>query len=236
MDKEACGLAALSATLLPIFRGKFCDLLLPGRATTTFEHDEILYERGDQERSLFFVLSGVVKTGTITRDGREIVYDLRKERDVIGELCAFHEIRRDRAVALTRTVTAVVPFEEALGTIAQHVVMVRDFIGVFCGALAEAYDQIDSLAFDSVLLRTTGVLRSLARKFGRATGGSIELPMYLSQEELAQMVAARRERVSTALNNLRREGIVHYSPRGHLRLDIRKLDHYHLSDAAATAH
>ena len=234
MDNEACNLAALSGTLLPIFRGKFCDLLLPGRATTTFEHNDILYERGDNERSFFFVLSGVVKTGTITRDGREIVYDLRKERDVIGELCAFYEIRKDRAVALARTVTVVVSFEEVIATLARHAGLVRDFIAVFCGALAEAYEHIDSLAFDSVLLRTTSVLRTLAKKFGRPAGESIELPMYLTQEELAQMVAARRERVSTALNNLRREGIVHYSPRGHLRLNIQKLESYHLSDGETT--
>jgi CRP-like cAMP-binding protein len=236
VDDEACSLATLSSALLPIFRGRFCDLLLPGRATATFEHNEVLYERGDSERCFFFVLSGVVKTGTITRDGREIVYDLRKERDVIGELCAFHEIRRDRAVALARTVAVEVPFDEVIAAVARHGVLLHDFIGVFCGALAQAYDHIDSLAFDTVLLRTTSVLRSLARKFGHPAGESIELPMYLTQEDLAQMVAARRERVSTALNNLRRAGIVHYSPRGHLRLNILALDSYHLSDAAAVAH
>lgn len=231
-DDESCGLATLSAALLPIFRGRFCDLLLPGRVRTTFEHNEILYERGDSERCFFFLLSGVVKTGTITRDGREIVYDLRKERDVIGELCAIHQVRRDRAVALARTVAVAVPYEEVIATVARHAVLLRDLIGVFCGALAEAYDHIDSLAFDTVLLRTTSVLRSLARKFGRPAGEFFELPMYLTQEDLAQMVAARRERVSTALNNLRRAGIVHYSPRGHLRVDLRQLENYHLSDAA----
>ena len=106
---------------------------------------------------------------------------------------------------------------------------------IFCGALAEAYEHIDSLAFDSVLLRTVHVLDSLAKKFGRRSGESIELPMYLTQEELAQMVVARRERVSTALNSLRRQGLVHYSPRGHLRLDPRKLRQYRLSDAETTS-
>lgn len=236
LDDDASGLAALSSTLLPIFRGRFCDVLLPGRATTTFEADEILYERGDSDRSFYFVRSGVVKTGTITRDGREIVYDLRKERDVIGELCAVHALRRDRAVALARTVTVTVPFDEVVAVLAQHAALLGDFIGIFCSALAEAHEHIDSLAFDSVLMRTSSVLHSLANKFGRSIGDFIELPMYLTQEELAQMVVARRERVSTALNNLRREGIVHYSPRGHLRLDAEKLARFRLSDAAITAH
>jgi hypothetical protein len=40
------------------------------------------------------------------------------------------------------------------------------------------------------------------------------------------MVAARRERVSTALNLLRRQGMVHYSTRGHLMLDVRALERH----------
>jgi CRP-like cAMP-binding protein len=236
LDDDASALAALSSTLLPIFRGRFCDVLLPGRVTSTFEPDEVLYEKGDRDRCFYFVRSGVVKTGNTTRDGREIVYDLRKERDVIGELCAVHPLRRDRAVALARTVTVAVPLDEVVAVLAQHATLLRDFIGILCSALADAYEHIDSLAFDSVIMRTSSVLHSLADKFGRPVGEFIELPMYLTQEELAQMVVARRERVSTALNNLRREGIVHYSPRGHLRLDADKLERFRLSDAATTAH
>lgn len=166
------------------------------------------------------------------RDGREIVYDLRKESDVIGELYAVHALRRDRAVALVRTVTVTVPYEEVVAILAQHVALLTDFIGIICSALAGAYEHIDSIAFDSVLIRTVSVLLSLANNFGRSVGEFIELPMYLTQEELAQMVMARRERVSTALNGLRREGLVHYSPRGHLRLDVAKLERDRLSAAA----
>lgn len=234
-DDEACRLAALSSTLAPIFRGRFCDLLLPGRATQIFEPDEVLYETGDRERSFYFVRGGVVKTGAITREGREIVYDLRKERDVIGELCALYDVRRDRAIALVRTAVIAVPFEEVIDTLSRHAAVLKDFIGIFCSALSQAYEHIDSLAFDSVVLRTINVLQSLVKKFGRPEGGFIELPIYLTQEELAQMVVARRERVSTALNNLRREGIVHYSPRGHLRVDLHKLDRYRLLDASTAA-
>jgi hypothetical protein len=37
------------------------------------------------------------------------------------------------------------------------------------------------------------------------------------------MVMARRERVSTVLNILRQRGVVQYSPRGRLRVDLRLL-------------
>jgi CRP-like cAMP-binding protein len=70
------------------------------------------------------------------------------------------------------------------------------------------------------------VLRSLASKLGRPLGEHVEITTYLTQEELAQMVVARRERVSTALNSLRRRGIAQYSVRGHLLLDMRALEMY----------
>jgi CRP-like cAMP-binding protein len=71
--------------------------------------------------------------------------------------------------------------------------------------------------------RLIDVLKSLVSKFGRPMGEQVEIVTYLTQEELAQMVVARRERVSTALNTLRRRGLVQYSPRGHLHVDIRRL-------------
>jgi len=40
------------------------------------------------------------------------------------------------------------------------------------------------------------------------------------------MVVARRERVSTALNTLRRGGVVDYSVNGHLLLDLDGIDRW----------
>jgi CRP-like cAMP-binding protein len=65
---------------------QFCDTLLSSRATVTFEKDEVLYDRGDGDRTFFFLQSGVVKVGTMTEDGHEIIYDVRKTGEVVGEL------------------------------------------------------------------------------------------------------------------------------------------------------
>lgn len=216
-------MAALSLTLVPIFRGRFCDILLPNHAARIFEKGEVIYELGDEERILFFIRHGIVKTGTITSDGREIIYDLRKDGDVSGELCFLESVRRDRAVALERTEVVPVAFEQVMDTPAHHPAVLRDFVEMFCSALSEAYDQVNRLAVDDVMHRLVDVLKTLAGKFGRPRGALVEIATYLTQEELSQMVVARRERVSTALNSLRRRGIVQYSPRGHLLIDMQAL-------------
>ena len=219
-------MAAVSAALGPIFRGRFCDILLPNRAIRAFDEDRVLYELGDRERTFFFVRHGVVKVGTITDDGREIIYDIRKSGDVVGELCAIEPVRRDRAVVVERTEAIAIPFDEVVEVLAKHPTLLRDLVQMFGGALAEAYDQVNRLAVEDVMYRLVDVLKVLAGKFGCPSGELVEIATYLTQEELAQMVVARRERVSTALNSLRRRGIARYSARGHLLLDMRALETY----------
>ncbi len=223
-DDSVARLSALSSALVPIFRGRFCDVLLPNRTARTFDEDEVIYELGDSERAFFFIRRGIVKTGTITDNGREIIYDIRKDGDVAGELCCLEPPRRDRAVAVELTEAVPVPFDEVMDTLAKHPALLRDFVAIFCNALAEAYDQVNRLADDNVLDGLIKVLKTLAGKLGRPSGKLVEIAAYLTQEELSQMVVARRERVSTALNSLRRRGIAQYTPRGHLLLDMPALE------------
>jgi Crp-like helix-turn-helix protein len=48
----------------------------------------------------------------------------------------------------------------------------------------------------------------------------------LLQEEIAQMVAVRRERISTALNIFRRKRLIQYSNHGHLVPNLSPLESY----------
>lgn len=215
--------AALASALAGIFRGRFCDILLRNRVAVPFAEGAVIYELGDTQRALWFVRRGIVRIGTITADGREIIYDVRKDGDVVGELCAFEPVRRDRAVVVEQADLIAVELHEAMDALAHNPAALQDFVEVFGGALAEAYDQLSSLAHDDLMHRLVKTLRSLANKLGEAQGELVEIATYLTQDELAQMVKARRERVSTALNLLRQRGVIEYSPRGRLRVDMRAL-------------
>lgn len=218
--------AAISAALVSVFRGKFCDAILPNRKTTTFKKDEVIYEVGDKERTFFFLQEGFVKVGTITPDGHELIYDVRRGGDVVGELCASEPRRPDRAVALEQTDAIPVPYEDVIDVVRRTPDLLARLVDVFCQALIEAYAQVNTLAVDDAIHRLGKVLLKLAAKIGQRRGPEVEIPTYLTQEEIAQMVAGRRERVSTALNFFRRRGMVHYTNHGHLVLDVKALEGY----------
>ena len=217
---------AVSAAFASVFRGKLCDLVRPIRKPTSYRKNQVIYDVGDSQRTFFFIQSGYVKVGTLSSEGTEVIYDVRKEGDVVGELCATELVRPDRAVALEPTDAVAVSFDEVMRLVSPRPDLVGALIEYFGRALKEAYAQVNSLALDDTIHRLARTLVGLAAKVGRATGPMVELPMYLTQDEIAQMVAARRERVSGALNAFRRKGMVLYTARGQLLLDVGALESY----------
>jgi CRP-like cAMP-binding protein len=145
--------AIVSTALVSVFRGRFCDLIVPNRRTTTFKKHEVIYNMGDEERTLFFLQNGFVKVGIVTSRGREVVYDVRKGGDVVGELCASEGVRPDRAVALEQTDAICVPFEEVMALLLKKPDLIAGLIHVFCRALKEAYAQVNTLAVDDTVHR-----------------------------------------------------------------------------------
>ena len=216
----------LSSALSAIFRGRFCQTLLQNRNSQKFEKGETLYDISRKEGQFFFIRSGVVKIGTITETGEEVIFDIRKAGEVVGELSASSSPRIDRAVALELTQAVPVSYEEILATIQKNQPLLRDLIQLFCDSLLNAQEQVTSLAFRDTMQRLTKTLLDLAGQLGRPAGKRIEITAYLTQEELAQMVAARRESVSLGLGLLRRDGLVEYTAHGHLVVDPGALRDY----------
>jgi CRP-like cAMP-binding protein len=218
--------APLSSALAAIFRGNLCEVVLRNRRPAIFDKDQVIYDVGDGNHSFFFLRSGFVKVGTITEDGRELIYDVRKGGDVVGELCASDKPRQDRAVALEPTEVIAVPLDEVLEIVQKNRELLRQLVLVFCDSLSDAYDQLNSVAFSDIVHRLVEVLVRLGKQLGRRSRQGTEISAYLTQEEIAQMVAVRRERISTAMNFLRERGFVNYSRHGHLVLDLKALENY----------
>lgn len=216
----------LSSALARTFRGKLCDVILRNRTVTIFEKDQVIYDVGDKDQTFFFLQQGFVKVGSVTGDGHELIYDVRKAGDIVGELCASGKQRQDRAVALERTEAIAVPLAEVLEIVQNNRDLLQELVQVFCKSLSDAYDQLNTLASSDTVHRLVRVLLRLGTQLGHTSGQRTELSTYLTQEEISQMVVARRERVSTAMNFLRNRGMVDYSRRGYLVLDLKALQNY----------
>jgi CRP/FNR family cyclic AMP-dependent transcriptional regulator len=167
-----------------------------------------------------------VKLGSITADGHELIYDVRKAGDIVGELCASGQPRQERAVALERTEVIAVPLDEVLDIVHKNRDLLQELVQICYESLSDAYGQLNTLAFTDTVHRLVKVLLRLGTQLGHSSGQRTELSAYLTQEEISQMVVARRERVSTAMNFLRNRGMLDYSHHGYLILDLKALQNY----------
>lgn len=101
-------------------------------------------------------------------------------------------------MALEHTDVIPVPFKEFIDLLLIRPESIAILVDVFCRSLKDAYAQVTTLAADDIAHRLVKVLIGLATKLGQPAGSLVEIPIYLTQEEIAQMVAARRERISRA--------------------------------------
>ena len=53
----------------------------------------MIYDVGDEDRTIFFLVNGFVKVGAIMATGHEVICDVRKGGNIVGELCASEPVR-----------------------------------------------------------------------------------------------------------------------------------------------
>jgi CRP/FNR family transcriptional regulator len=206
-DHRQC--AALSNSV----RGKLCQQLaqLPPRQ---LQAGQQLYRRGHPARSLFLVQSGLIKTIMISPEGEEVTLRLSKPGDLLGELCLCGGGRREEAVALEFSTVIEISVPALLARLRGDPDAALELASAVCDRLADAYEQVESLSWDTVLHRLVRTLLRLADEMGEPAESGIRLAHYIRQEELARLVGARREVVSGLLSRLRSSGHISYSPRG----------------------
>jgi CRP/FNR family cyclic AMP-dependent transcriptional regulator len=199
------------------FRGKLCDQLMhrPGRSVGK---GELVYGLGDSAQSVFFLRRGFVKLTSLTEDGRELILRLHQAGEVFGELCHCTGERREQAVAMEDSEIVELNFDEFVAHLQNNRPAFLLFLSNVAQQLSAAYDQIQTLSFSSTMERLVRTLSRLADEFGEPAGEWVRLTHYFRQDDLAQMIGARREVVSTLLNQLRDRGLINYARKDGLLL------------------
>jgi CRP/FNR family transcriptional regulator len=201
-----------------LFRGSLCEQFT-GRPGRILEAGQPVYHLGDAARSIYFLRRGLVKITALNEDGREIILNVHKPGEIFGEFCLCDGVRGESAVAMEETEAVEIRLADLVANLRSNEEAMYNFHVTVCQRLSRAYETIQELSFDPLRERLAKVLLRLADEFGRETEEGTELAYYLTQEELAQMLSARREVVSGALKRLRERGLVDYTRRGKLTID-----------------
>jgi CRP-like cAMP-binding protein len=161
---------------------------------------DVLFTEGDEPASLFVVTSGRIAIANRSIDGRESVVALMEPGDLFGEMGLFDGLGRSaEARALEPSGAIEIPYAPVQALYEDRPGELWNVVKLLATRLRS---MVEALA-DSVFLDVTG---RTAKRLLELAGESDEFTLPVTQEELAGMVGASRERVNKAIASFVRLG------------------------------
>ena len=157
------------------------------------QRGDIIFREDDPPDELYIVLSGRIAIVNKSIDGRESMVALMEPGDLFGEMGLFDgKGLSAQARALEDSVVTCIPYQPVRSLYEETPIYLWQVIQMLAGRLR----NMDEALADSVFLDVTG---RTAKKLLELAGESEEFSLPITQEELAGMVGASRERVNKAI-------------------------------------
>lgn len=185
---------------------------------------QIIFHEGELGDSLYIVLSGKIKLGRRSADGRENLVAIMGPSDQFGELSVFDPgPRTATAVAVVDSRLARMSKPALQRWITDRPEIAERLLRVLARRLRRTNNMLADLIFTDVPGRVAKQLLQLASRFGSMDGGQLRVTHDLTQEELAQLVGASRETVNKALADFASRGWLRLEGKGVVILDRERL-------------
>ena len=217
---------AQCVTLSSALRGKLCDQLAAGRSAKFVPVGKYLYLASEPAKSIYYVRSGLLKTSIVSDEGREVILRVHKPRDIFGELCFCNGRRREQATAMEDSEVVQIPLDDLISHLQKNRQALFDFMALMSQYLADSYERLPVFFSHTTMERLIQTLLKLAAELGEPVPDGIEITHFIKQEELAAMICAPRQVVSSLLNQLRELRLVEYARKGSLTINKKALGLY----------
>ncbi len=200
--------ASLPEAMVEHLRGKARD--------RTLAKGELLFSQGDASSDLYVVMEGRIAISTRSTDGRESMVAVLENGGLFGEMGLFDGGPRSaEARALSDTTLLEVAFDDVRAAVQER----PEVLWAIVRLLAQRIRATDEALADAVFL---DVPARTAKRLLELAGDADEFQLPMTQEDLAGLVGASRERVNKAIAMFTRLGWVKATGRSRYRIEDRE--------------
>lgn len=192
--------------------------LAEASAVRDLKRGDVLFAEKDAPHELFVTVSGRIAMVNRSIDGRESVVALMEDGDLFGEMPLFDGQQRSTdARALEPSQVVAIPYSLLKSVYDEQPKQLWRVVEL----LANRLRTMDGVLADSVFLDVTG---RTAKRLLEIAGENDEFSLPVTQEELAGMVGASRERVNKAIASFVRLGWIDQRDRRYIVLNRDQLE------------
>lgn len=179
---------------------------------------DVIFQEGAPAEALYVVAGGRIAISNKSFDGRESMFALMERGDLFGEMSLFDGLGRSaEARALEASEIIVIPFEPLRDLWRER----PDLLWPVITMLTRRLRAMDEALADSFFLDVTG---RTAKHLLELAGDRDEFEIPITQEELAGLVGASRERVNKAISSFLRLGWIEQNDRSYRILKRNELE------------
>ena len=201
--------ALLSSTLFQAMRPDEVDAILRMGIERRFKRGQTIFQKDDPGSSMMAVLSGRIRIGAMSMDGKEITLNIIDVGEVNGEIALLDgKPRSADAVAIEDTRVLVIERRDFVPFLEKNQDLTLRLLAVLCEKLRNTSEALGDLVMFDLPARLGRTLIKLAGDYGRTTPNGIRIGMKLSQSDLSRLVASSRESVNKQMRAWEDEGIV----------------------------
>ena len=193
------------------------DRIVATAVSRTLRRGDVVFAEGAAPDHLYVVEDGRIAIASRSIDGRESVFALMERGELFGEMGLLDGLGRSaEARALEPSRITEIPYQPLREVVEENPTLLWGVVALLAGRLR----SMDSALADSVFLDVTG---RTAKRLLEMSGEQDEFQLPITQEELAGMVGASRERVNKAIASFVRLGWIDQSDRRYAILDREQL-------------
>jgi CRP/FNR family cyclic AMP-dependent transcriptional regulator len=189
-----------------------------------FARRSTVFAQGEPADRLYIIISGKVKIGRRSPDGREHLLAVMGPPEMFGELSVFDDAPRTASATTLTEVCAVSLDRDTLrGWMADRPEFAEQLLRVLARRLRRTNSKVTEQIFTDVPGRVAKQLLLLAQQFGTREGDALRVAHDLTQEEIAQLVGSSREATNQALGTFADRGWIQSESHSVLILDAENL-------------
>ena len=201
--------ALLASPFFAHLQARELDELIAHSSERRAARGTLIFAKGDPGHFMLAVLSGLIRVGATSADGREVTLNVIGPGEIVGEIALLDGRPRSAdAVAAEETTMMVIERRFFMPFLIRHEGLVERMLAVLCDRLRRTSAALEELALLDLPGRLARLLVKLAGDYGRAVDGGIRIDIRLSQRDLSNLVAATRESVNKQLRIWKDAGIL----------------------------
>jgi len=190
------------------------DCLTQKNASTTlfeFNNQTTIYHQGEVLNHVWIIKHGFIKIHRLSAQGKQATLSLLGRDAIFGAIESHHGTVNETACTQSTAQVYRLSISQFDSLLVNH----TDFSQFVAWSLYRRKEALQRRLFcimqRKVAARIAALLTDLAQNEGERCIHGGEIDVYLSQQDIADMIGASRQVVSSELNRLREQDIVHYS-------------------------